>query len=151
MRSTIFASRSTRRWPLLLTTSRGASRIEMRLDPTDAELTATIGTDSPIEPWPPPDYRHASLAGHLRPDRRRSDGSFRAGDADDHVREADARCANHMTTPLDERQVDESEVLRLFERIPEDATAGMNSSRDSSRSRSTSRDASPVAVNPSKI
>ena len=28
-----------------------------------------------------------------------------------------------MTSPLDDRQVDESEVLRLFERIPEDPTA----------------------------
>lgn len=42
---------------LLLMTSRGASRIEMRLDPTDAELTATVGTDAPIEPWPPHGYQ----------------------------------------------------------------------------------------------
>ena len=42
---------------LLLTASRGASRIEMRLDPTDAELIATVGTDEPIELWPPLDYR----------------------------------------------------------------------------------------------
>ncbi len=42
---------------LLLMTSRGASRIEMRLDPTDAELTATVGTDAPVEPWPPPGYQ----------------------------------------------------------------------------------------------
>ena len=42
---------------LLLMTSRGASRIEMRLDPTDAELTATVGTDAPIEPWPPLGYQ----------------------------------------------------------------------------------------------
>ena len=42
---------------LLLMTSRGASRIEMRLDPTDAELNATVGTDAPIEPWPPHGYQ----------------------------------------------------------------------------------------------
>lgn len=42
---------------LLLTTSRGASRIEMRLHPTDAALTATIGTDAPIELWPPFGYQ----------------------------------------------------------------------------------------------
>jgi hypothetical protein len=42
---------------LLLTASRGASRIEMRLDPTDAELIATVGTDEPIELWPPLGYR----------------------------------------------------------------------------------------------
>ena len=42
---------------LLLTTSRGASRIEMRLDPTDAELIATVGTDEPIESWPPHGYQ----------------------------------------------------------------------------------------------
>ena len=42
---------------LLLTTSRGASRIEMRLDPTDTELIATIGTDAPIELWPPNGYQ----------------------------------------------------------------------------------------------
>jgi serine/threonine-protein kinase RsbW len=41
----------------LLTTGRNASRMEMRLDPTDHELTATIGTDSPIEVWPPHDYQ----------------------------------------------------------------------------------------------
>jgi serine/threonine-protein kinase RsbW len=41
----------------LLTTNRNASRIELRLDPTDAELSATIGTDSPIERWPPHDYQ----------------------------------------------------------------------------------------------
>ncbi len=40
----------------LLSTDRNASRVEMRLDPTDGELTATIGTDSPIDIWPPPDY-----------------------------------------------------------------------------------------------
>ena len=34
---------------LLLMTSRGASRIEMRLDPSGAELTATVGTDAPID------------------------------------------------------------------------------------------------------
>jgi len=28
-----------------------------------------------------------------------------------------------MTMPLDDRHVDESEVLRLFERLPEDGTA----------------------------
>ena len=42
---------------LLLTTSRGATRIEMRLDPSDAELTATVGTDAPIELWPPEGYQ----------------------------------------------------------------------------------------------
>ena len=42
---------------LLLTTSQGASRIEMRLDPTDAELIATVGTDEPIELWPPHGYQ----------------------------------------------------------------------------------------------
>ena len=42
---------------LLLTTGRGASRIEMRLDPTEAELTATVSTDAPIEPWPPHGYQ----------------------------------------------------------------------------------------------
>lgn len=41
----------------LLTTDRGASRVELRLDPTDAELTATIGTDSSIERWPPVGYQ----------------------------------------------------------------------------------------------
>ncbi len=42
---------------LLLTTSRGASRIEMRLDPTDHELIATVGTDEPIDVWPPDGYQ----------------------------------------------------------------------------------------------
>ena len=42
---------------LLLMTSRGASRIEMRLDPTDGELTATVGTDAPIEVWPARGYQ----------------------------------------------------------------------------------------------
>ena len=42
---------------LLLTASRGASRIEMRLDPTDAELIATVGTDEPVELWPPHGYQ----------------------------------------------------------------------------------------------
>ena len=41
----------------LLTTDRHASRVEMRLDPFDGELTATIGTDSSIESWPPDDYQ----------------------------------------------------------------------------------------------
>jgi serine/threonine-protein kinase RsbW len=41
----------------LLTTDRNAARVEMRLDPADGGLTATIGTDSPIELWPPRDYR----------------------------------------------------------------------------------------------
>ena len=40
----------------LLTTDKNATRVEMRLDPDDAELTATIGTDSAIELWPPPGY-----------------------------------------------------------------------------------------------
>jgi serine/threonine-protein kinase RsbW len=40
----------------LLTTDRNVARVEMRLDPDDAELTATIGTDSTIELWPPPGY-----------------------------------------------------------------------------------------------
>ena len=42
---------------LLLITDRNASHIEMRLDPSDGELTATVGTDSPVELWPPLDYR----------------------------------------------------------------------------------------------
>ena len=42
---------------LLLTSSRDASRIEMRLDPTDTELTATVGTDAALESWPPPGYQ----------------------------------------------------------------------------------------------
>ena len=42
---------------LLLTSSRDASRIEMRLDPTDSELTATVGTDAALESWPPPGYQ----------------------------------------------------------------------------------------------
>jgi serine/threonine-protein kinase RsbW len=41
----------------LLTTDRDATRVEMRLDPSDAELTATISTDSPIVLWPPRDYQ----------------------------------------------------------------------------------------------
>ncbi len=41
----------------LLTTDRNASRVEMRLEPTDAALNATIGTDSPIELWPPHGYQ----------------------------------------------------------------------------------------------
>jgi hypothetical protein len=41
----------------LLMTDRSASRVEMRLEPTDAGLTATIGTDSPIELWPPDGYQ----------------------------------------------------------------------------------------------
>jgi serine/threonine-protein kinase RsbW len=41
----------------LLSIDRNASRVEMRLDPTDSELTATIGTDSPIELWPPQGYQ----------------------------------------------------------------------------------------------
>lgn len=41
----------------LLMTDQSASRVEMRLDPTDAGLTATIGTDSPIEVWPPDGYQ----------------------------------------------------------------------------------------------
>lgn len=41
----------------LLTTDPHASRVEMRLDPTEGELTATIGTDSSIESWPPHDYQ----------------------------------------------------------------------------------------------
>jgi serine/threonine-protein kinase RsbW len=41
----------------LLTASRDASRIEMRLDPSDTELSATVGTDSPIELWPPRGYQ----------------------------------------------------------------------------------------------
>lgn len=41
----------------LVTTDRRATRVEMRLDPSDGELIATIGTDSRIEQWPPPDYR----------------------------------------------------------------------------------------------
>jgi serine/threonine-protein kinase RsbW len=41
----------------LLITDRNAAHVEMRLDPSDGELTATIGTDSPVELWPPPDYR----------------------------------------------------------------------------------------------
>lgn len=41
----------------LLTTDRNAARVEMRLDPAGAELTATVGTDSPIELWPPPGYQ----------------------------------------------------------------------------------------------
>jgi serine/threonine-protein kinase RsbW len=40
----------------LLTTNEDPSRVEMRLDPTDAELTATIGTDSQVGGWPPPGY-----------------------------------------------------------------------------------------------
>lgn len=42
---------------LLLTTDRHASRVEMRLVPTDVELSATIGTDSPIERWPLDGYQ----------------------------------------------------------------------------------------------
>ena len=41
----------------LLTTARDAAHVEMRLYPSDGELTATIGTDSSIELWPPHDYR----------------------------------------------------------------------------------------------
>ncbi len=40
----------------LLATNRNAARVEMRLDATDAGLTATIGADSPMELWPPHDY-----------------------------------------------------------------------------------------------
>jgi hypothetical protein len=29
----------------------------MRLDPSDTELSATVGTDSPIELWPPRGYQ----------------------------------------------------------------------------------------------
>ena len=42
---------------LLLTASHEASRIEMRLDPSDTELSATVGTDAPIELWPPGGYQ----------------------------------------------------------------------------------------------
>jgi serine/threonine-protein kinase RsbW len=42
---------------LLLKTDRSASRVEIRLEPTDGALTATIGTDSRVEPWPPPGYQ----------------------------------------------------------------------------------------------
>lgn len=41
----------------LLTTDRSSARVEMRLEPAGAELTATIGIDSPIESWPPPGYQ----------------------------------------------------------------------------------------------
>ncbi len=41
---------------LLLKTSPEASRIEMRLVPSDTELTAIVGIDSPIEIWPPQRY-----------------------------------------------------------------------------------------------
>ncbi len=41
----------------LLTTDRSATRVEMRLDPTDTALTATIGMDSSIERWPPAGYQ----------------------------------------------------------------------------------------------
>lgn len=42
---------------LLLKASHTASRIEMRLVPSDTELTATVGIDSPIEVWPPQGYQ----------------------------------------------------------------------------------------------
>lgn len=38
---------------LLLSKDRTATRVEMRLEPDDAELRVTVGTDSPVEPWPP--------------------------------------------------------------------------------------------------
>ncbi len=38
---------------LLLSKDRTATRVEMRLEPDDVELRATVGTDSPVEPWPP--------------------------------------------------------------------------------------------------
>jgi anti-sigma regulatory factor (Ser/Thr protein kinase) len=41
----------------LLTTQPTAMRVELRLEPTDGELRATVGTDSRIELWPPDDYR----------------------------------------------------------------------------------------------
>lgn len=41
----------------LLTTDRSATRVEMRLDPTDTALTATIGMDSSVERWPPDGYQ----------------------------------------------------------------------------------------------
>lgn len=37
----------------LLTKDRDATRIEMRLEPDDAELRVTVGTDSTVDPWPP--------------------------------------------------------------------------------------------------
>ena len=41
----------------LLTTQLKARRLDVRLESTDGELRATVGTDSPIELWPPDDYR----------------------------------------------------------------------------------------------
>lgn len=38
---------------LLLSKDRTATRVELRLEPDDVELRATVGTDSPVEPWPP--------------------------------------------------------------------------------------------------
>lgn len=39
---------------LLLSKDRAATtRVQMRLEPDDVELRATVGTDSPVEPWPP--------------------------------------------------------------------------------------------------
>lgn len=38
---------------LLLSKDRAATRVEMRLEPDDVELRVTVGTDSPVEPWPP--------------------------------------------------------------------------------------------------
>ena len=52
---------------LLLTASRGASRIEMRLDPTDAELIATVARTSRSSCGLPSVAGHASMAGHLGP------------------------------------------------------------------------------------
>jgi serine/threonine-protein kinase RsbW len=45
----------------LLTKDSNATRVEMRLDPGDVELRATVGTDSQVEPWPPNGYE-ATLA-----------------------------------------------------------------------------------------
>ena len=108
----------------LLTTDRSASRVEIRLDPTDATLTATIGMDSTIERWPPDGYQETLpwqviLGLTEGVTVTRSEEGLPA----DPVREADGRCATRMTMPPDDRQVDEADVLRLFERIPHDDTA----------------------------
>ena len=41
----------------LLTADGDATRVEMRLDPDETALAATISTDSQIEVWPPPGYQ----------------------------------------------------------------------------------------------
>jgi hypothetical protein len=46
---------------LLLSKDRTATRVEMRLEPDDVGLRATVGTDSPVEPWPPHGFE-ATLA-----------------------------------------------------------------------------------------